>query len=70
MIEKYITKILPLTETIRKLKYGYYEIERSDEGQDDKENEDDEKGNLKKNKIIYTLVANPYRLEQMEQEQK
>jgi hypothetical protein len=52
MIEKYITKILPLTETIRKLKYAYYEMEK-----DDEEN-------------TYTLVANPYRLEQMEQEQK
>jgi len=69
MIEKYITKILPLTETIRKLKYGYYEVERSDEGQEDKENDDDE--NVKgKAKVVYTLVANPYRFEQMEQEQK
>jgi hypothetical protein len=69
MIEKYITKILPLTETLRKLKYGYYEVERSDEGQEDKENADEE--NIKVNKkVIYTLVANPYRFDQMEQEQK
>ena len=52
MIEKYITKILPLSETIRKLKYGYYEIEHDEDG------------------IVATLVANPYRLEQIEQEQK
>jgi len=51
MIEKYITKILPLTENIRKLKYGYYEVERD---------ADD----------IYTLVANPFRFEQIEQERK
>ena len=53
IIEKYITKILPLTETLRKLKYGYYELEQNDMDEE-----------------IYTLVANPYRMEQMEQEQK
>jgi hypothetical protein len=69
MVEKYITKILPLTETIRKLKYGYYELERSDEGKDDAEN-GEEADDKKKSKYVYTLVANPYRFEQMEQEQK
>ena len=59
MIEKSITKILPLAETIRKLKYGYYEIEKEEIGKID-------------DTIIYeyTLIANPYRFEQMEQEQK
>jgi hypothetical protein len=59
MIEKSITKILPLVETIRKLKYGHYEMEKE---------------LLYKIDDIsiyeYTLVANPYRFEQMEQEQK
>ena len=54
MVEKYLTIILPLTEQIKKIKYGYYEVEKDDE---DKEE-------------IYTLVANPYRFEQMEQERK
>jgi hypothetical protein len=68
MIEKYITKILPLTETIRKLKYGYYEVERSDNNEDDEEEEGSGKRN--KNKYTYTLVANPYRFDQIEQQQK
>ncbi len=54
MVEKYLTSILPLTEQIRKIKYGYYEIEKDDEEKEE----------------IYTLVANPYRFEQMEQERK
>jgi hypothetical protein len=28
IVEKYLTKIIPLTETIRKLKYGYYAVEQ------------------------------------------
>ena len=59
MIEKTITKILPLVETIRKLKYGYYEMEK------------EELYKLDETTIYeYTLVANTYRFEQMEQEQK
>jgi uncharacterized coiled-coil DUF342 family protein len=60
MIEKYITKILPLSETIRKLKYGYYEVEKEAIGMID----------LVTPLYEYTLVAKPYRLEQMEEEQK
>jgi len=59
MIEKYFTKILPLSETIRKLNYGYYDIEKELLG---KANE--------KEIYAYTLVANPYRMDQLEQEQK
>lgn len=63
MIERYLTKILPLTENIRKIKYGYYvlEEERLVESLDTGYNYEN---------IIYTLVANPYLFEQMEQEQK
>lgn len=60
MIEKYITKILPLTENIRKLKYGYYDIEKEVIGKFD----------ILTPLYEYTLVAKPYRLEQIEQEQK
>jgi hypothetical protein len=65
MVEKYLTYILPLSEQIRKLNYGYYELEKDDdvvklEG-DDVEDE---------GKSVYTLVANPYRFEQIEQERK
>ena len=60
MIEKTITKILPLVETIRKLKYGHYEMEK------------EEIYRFDDSTIMYeyTLVAKPYTLEQMEQEQK
>lgn len=60
MIEKYITKILPLSETIRKLKYSYYEVEKEVIGMID----------IVTPLYEYTLVAKPYRLEQMEEEQK
>jgi hypothetical protein len=57
MIEKYINTILPLTEQIRNIKYGYYNVEyRENEPLEDND--------------IYVLVANPYRFEQFEQERK
>ena len=55
MVEKYITIILPLTEQIKKIKYAYYDIEV-----------DSAKGKEE----IYTLYALPYKLSQIEQEQK
>ena len=60
MVEKYLTKIMPLTEQIKKIKYGYYALEHSEfNGGDDND------------KIEETLlVANPYRFEQLEREQK
>jgi hypothetical protein len=54
MVEKYLTKILPLTEQIKKIKYGYYALEKST---------DDKAGDT-------LLIANPYRFEQLEREQK
>ena len=78
MIEKYITLIKPLTEKIRHIKYGYYAIETNVEKEERIEmegNEDESKragdGDVaKEKKAVYTLVALPYRLEQLEQERK
>jgi hypothetical protein len=69
MVEKYITVIKPLTEKIRDMNYGYYAIESSkpDENDDKKDDNTDEK---KVKDVTYTLVAMPYRLEQLEQERK
>jgi hypothetical protein len=55
MIEKYITKIQPLTEKIRNMNYAYYAMEYEGELDDSKE---------------HTLIATPYRLDQLEQERK
>ena len=78
MVEKYITTIKPLCEKIRNMNYGYYAVEADIEagatagaavvaaaGADD--NNGDDKA---KKAITYTLVALPYRLDQIEQEQK
>ena len=54
MAEKYVTVIRPLIEQINKINYGYYELEHDIESKEK----------------IYTLVANPYRFDQMEQERK
>jgi hypothetical protein len=69
MVEKYVTTIKPLSEKIRQMNYGYYALE-NEEGEID-DVVDPEAEDLKKKKsIIYTLVARPYRLEQIEQERK
>ena len=68
MIEKYITKIQPLSEKIRKMNYGYYAIESNIE--DVVNLEDAEAVSAQEKKAIYSLVALPYRLEQLEQERK
>ena len=66
MVEKYLTTIKPLSEKIRNMNYGYYALENEEGGVDDANTEA-----LQKDKgIIYTLVARPYRLEQIEQERK
>ena len=70
IVEKYLTKILPLTEQIRKIKYGYYEIEKGDEVIEAFKTEGDDVANEDDGKAVYTLVANPYRFEQIEQERK
>lgn len=76
MIEKYLTTIKPLSEKIRNMNYGYYAIETT-VGIDMESREDhtlsqissDEEISREK-KAVYTLVALPYRLEQLEQERK
>lgn len=68
--EKYITVILPLTEQIRKIKYGYYEVEKDKDVVNKYMVEGDEVAMEDDNKAIYTLIANPYRFEQLEQERK
>jgi hypothetical protein len=77
MVEKYLTVIKPLTEKIRNINYAYYAVEAnieksesfSSEGVDDKQTVSDEDISREK-KSIYTLVAFPYRLDQLEQERK
>jgi hypothetical protein len=66
MVEKYLTIIKPLTEKIRTINYEYYAIESSKPEEEDKEN--DAETRIKTG--VYTLVAMPYRLEQLEQERK
>lgn len=66
MVEKYITTIKPLCEKIRNMNYGYYAVEADNEEQANDETGDDKV----KKAITYTLVALPYRLEQIEQERK
>jgi hypothetical protein len=73
MVEKYITKIKPLSEKIRDMNYGYYAIEADIEIEDIEKTDNKEKeeeNDKKKNKVIYTLVASPYRVDQLEQERK
>lgn len=69
MVEKYVTTIQPLTEKIRTINYGYYAIETNVEENSEKI-DDEEKAATKEKKAVYTLVALPYRLEQLEQERK
>jgi len=56
MIEKHITKINPLLEKIREMKYGYNAIEI------------DNDKNIENQEYIY--IANPYLVEQLEQERQ
>jgi hypothetical protein len=79
MIEKYLTTIKPLSEKIRNMNYGYYEIElnvnktESMEGNEERQTKQDvstDQDISREKKTIYTLVALPYRLEQLEQERK
>lgn len=56
MIEKHITKINPLLEKIRNMKYSHIAIETND--------------NEKIDNIIHRLIARPYLLEQIEQERQ
>ncbi len=80
MIEKYLTTIKPLTEKIRNMNYAYYAIEANFEMTESIEEAGTEAGILpnissdedisREKKAIYTLVARPYRLEELEQERK
>ena len=56
MIEKHITKINPLLEKIRNMKYSYIGIETND--------------NEKIDNTIHRLIARPYLVEQIEQERQ
>jgi hypothetical protein len=79
MIEKYITIIKPLTEKLRNMNYGYYVLEggittenRINTEDEDSGDEDTGTGTGTKGDAsnIYTLIAKPYRVEQMEQERQ
>lgn len=81
MVEKYLTTIKPLTEKIRNINYGYYAIESNVEKGESVEMYDNENRQItseismdedisREKKAVYTLVARPYRLEQLEQERK
>ncbi len=69
MVEKYLTTIKPLTEKIRNMNYGYYALENA-EGEIEEAVEYDPDPQQEEKSLIYRLVARPYRLEQIEQEQK
>jgi hypothetical protein len=69
MVEKYVSKIKPLTEKIRQMNYAVYAIESNIDAEDGFA--DTEEGAIaKEKKAIYTLVALPYRMAQLEQERK
>jgi hypothetical protein len=81
MVEKYITTIKPLCEKIRNMTYGYYAVEADIEagagpgagpgaGAAEAGANDENGGDKAKKASTYTLVALPYRLEQIEQERK
>ena len=55
MVEKYISTIKPLVEKIRQMQYGYYAMEWIEDETDS---------------MVYRLVADPYRFDQLEQERK
>ena len=69
MVEKYLTTIKPLSEKIRNMNYGYYALENAS-GEIEEAVEYDPEALQGEKSIIYTLVARPYRLEQIEQERK
>jgi len=71
MVEKYLTTIKPLSEKIRDMNYGYYALENAEGEIEEAAEYDTDPNALKEEKsVIYRLVARPYRLEQIEQEQK
>ena len=71
MVEKYLTTIKPLSEKIREMNYGYYALENAEgEIEEAAEYDTDPHGSGGEKSVIYRLVARPYRLEQIEQEQK
>jgi hypothetical protein len=71
MVEKYLTTIKPLSEKIRDMNYGYYALENAEGEIEEAAEHDTDPTSLKEEKsVIYRLVARPYRLEQIEQEQK
>jgi len=69
IVEKYLTTIKPLSEKIRNMNYGYYALENAEGGIEEAVEYDPEALPEEKS-VIYTLVARPYRLEQIEQERK
>jgi hypothetical protein len=69
MVEKYLTTIKPLSEKIRDMNYGYYALENA-EGEIEEADDPDPNVSKGEKSVIYRLVARPYRLEQIEQEQK
>ena len=69
MVEKYLTTIKPLSEKIRDMNYGYYALENA-EGEIEEAHDPDSHGSSGEKSVMYKLVARPYRLEQIEQEQK
>ncbi len=70
IVEKYLTTIKPLSEKIRNMNYGYYALENAEGGIETNEVEYDPEALQPEKSVIYTLVARPYRLEQIEQERK
>ena len=68
IIEKYINTIRPLAEKIRTMKYSYYQLEKDGDGNGIGNNDDDKSSS--QGKAVFTLVAKPYRLDQMEQERQ
>jgi hypothetical protein len=80
MVEKYVTTIKPLTEKIRNMNYAYYAIETNIDEGNSVAVEGAEAGIVnnissdmdinREKKILYTLVALPYRMDQLEQERK
>jgi hypothetical protein len=69
MVEKYITTIKPLTEKLRNMNYGYYMLEMEGEEKSViRDGGEDEEASISAD--LYTLIAKPYRIEQMEQERQ
>jgi hypothetical protein len=69
IVEKYQTSIKPLVEQIRQMNYAVYTLETTVDAEA-KKSEDEKDAIAKEIKSIYTLVALPYRIDQLEQERK